>query len=109
MNVYLGLSNLYIIHTERELNKGYADIVMEPFLAGYTDIKYSYVLEIKYIKPEGKKKKKPSSGMIEKLKTEAEAQLATYSLDKKFRKSMEPTIIQTLTLIFYGSDLVFIG
>ncbi|MGE5340986.1 MAG: AAA family ATPase [Candidatus Omnitrophota bacterium] len=109
LNVYLGLSNLYIIHTERELNKGYADIVMEPFLAGYTDIKYSYVLEIKYIKPEGKKKKKPSSGMIEKLKTEAEAQLATYSLDKKFRKSMEPTIIQTLTLIFYGSDLVFIG
>ncbi|HLP46501.1 MAG TPA: AAA family ATPase, partial [Candidatus Kapabacteria bacterium] len=30
LNVYLGLSNLFIIHTEKELNKGYADIVMEP-------------------------------------------------------------------------------
>ncbi|MGE5340987.1 MAG: AAA family ATPase [Candidatus Omnitrophota bacterium] len=109
LNVYLGLSNLYIIHTERELNKGYADIVMEPFFTGYQDIKYSYVLEIKYIKPEGKRKKKPSPGIVEKLKTEAEAQLATYSLDEKFRKSMEPKAIKTLTLIFYGSDLVFIG
>ncbi|MCU0288106.1 MAG: ATP-binding protein, partial [Acidobacteria bacterium] len=49
LNVYLGLSNLFIIHTEKELNKGYADIVMEPFVAVYEGLKYSYVLEIKYI------------------------------------------------------------
>jgi hypothetical protein len=59
LNVYLGLSDIYIIHSEKELNKGYADIVMEPFLARYEEMKYSYLLEIKYIpKKEGKAQKK---------------------------------------------------
>ena len=112
LNVYLGLSNLFIIHTEKELNKGYADIVMEPFVAVYEGLKYSYLLEIKYIKPEGKGKKKPARptpGVIQKLKTEAEEQLRTYSIDEKFRKSMEKTEVIKLVLIFYGSDLVYIG
>jgi hypothetical protein len=112
LNVYLGLSNLFIIHTEKELNKGYADIVMEPFIAVYESLKYSYVLEIKYIKPEGKGKKKPTKpaqGVIKKLKTEAEEQLQNYSIDEKFKKSMEKTQVIKLVLIFYGSDLVYIG
>jgi len=112
LNVYLGLSNLFIIHTEKELNKGYADIVMEPFTAVYESLKYSYVLEIKYIKPEGKRKKKPTKparGIIEKLKTEAEEQLHNYSIDEKFKKCMEKTQVIKLVLIFYGSDLVYIG
>jgi hypothetical protein len=112
LNVYLGLSNLFIIHTEKELNKGYADIVMEPFVAVYEGLKYSYVLELKYIKPEGKGKKKPAKpapGIIKKLKTEAEEQLGNYSIDEKFKKSMEKTRVIKLVLIFYGSDLVYIG
>ena len=111
LNVYLGLSNLFIIHTEKELNKGYADIVMEPFTAVYEGLKYSYVLEIKYIKPEGKGKKKPAKparGIIEKLKSEAEEQLHNYSIDEKFKRSMEKTQVIKLVLIFYGSDLVYI-
>ncbi|HLP58464.1 MAG TPA: PD-(D/E)XK nuclease domain-containing protein, partial [Candidatus Deferrimicrobium sp.] len=82
--------------------------VMEPFLAVYEGIKYSYILELKYIKPEGKRKK-PAPGVIEKIKTEAEEQLGNYSLDEKFKKSMEKTQVIKLVLIFYGSDLVYIG
>ena len=108
LNVYLGLSNLFIIHTEKELNKGYADIVMEPFLAVYDGIKYSYILEIKYIKPEAKRKK-PAPSVIKKLKTEAEEQLRNYSIDEKFKKGMEKTQVIKLVLIFYGSDMVYIG
>ncbi|MCU0287823.1 MAG: ATP-binding protein [Acidobacteria bacterium] len=108
LNVYLGLSNLFIIHTEKELNQGYADIVMEPFVAVYEGIKYSYILELKYIKPEGRRKK-PAPGVIEKLKTEAEEQLRNYSIDEKFKKNMEKTRVIKLILIFYGSDLVYIG
>jgi hypothetical protein len=44
LNVYLGLSQLYIIHPEKELNKGFADIVMEPFTARYREMKYAYIL-----------------------------------------------------------------
>jgi hypothetical protein len=47
--------------------------------------------------------------MIEKLKSEAEEQHRTYSIDEKFRKSMEKTRLIKLALIFYGSDLVYIG
>ena len=108
LNVYLGLSNLFIIHSEKELNKGYADIVMEPFLAVYESIKYSYILEIKYIKPEGRRKK-PAPDVIKKLETDAQEQLRDYSIDEKFKKSMEKTQVIKLALIFYGSDLVYIG
>jgi len=105
LNVYLGLSNLYIIHTEKELNKGYADIVMEPFLARYEGIKYSYMLEIKYIKAGYK----PRDAKIQQLKEEAEEQLKNYSIDEKFRKNIEKTTLIKLVLIFSGHESMYIG
>ena len=39
-----------MIHSERELNKGYADLHLEPFLARYPDVRYGYVIEVKYLK-----------------------------------------------------------
>lgn len=106
LNVYLGLSDLYIIHTEREMGQGYADIVMVPFLARYEGIRYCYLLEIKYIK---KKKQNAGSDLIEKLKLEAEDQVRGYGSDKKFRKSIEPASLIKLTAIFSGSELLHIG
>ena len=32
------------------MNKGHADLHLEPFLARYPDVRYGYVLEIKYLK-----------------------------------------------------------
>ena len=106
LNVYLGLSNLYIIHVEREMNKGYADIVMEPFLARYEGIKYSYLIEIKYIKKEGKRK--PGKPVIQSLKAEAEVQLKDYGIDTKLGKSLEKTQLIKLVLIFAGHELVYL-
>ncbi len=106
LNVYLGLSNLYIIHSEKELNKGYADIVMDPFLARYEEIKYSYLLEIKYVK----KGEKPGDAGLKQLKSKAEEQLRQYSLDEKFRKSIgEKTTLVKLVLIFSGHELLYRG
>jgi len=105
LNVYLGLSNLYIIHAEKELNKGFADIAMEAFLARYEGIKYSYLLEIKYLKAD----EKPPPSKIQKLKAAARKQLKTYSIDKKFKKNLEKTILIKLVLIFSGHELVYRG
>lgn len=105
LHVYLGLSNLYIIHSERELNKGYADLVLEPFIAKYVGIKYSYLIEIKYIKSTDSKDKKK----VEQLKAEARNQLQQYSLDEKFRKSIEKTTLIRLILVFSGHRLIYIG
>lgn len=104
LNVYLGLSNFYIIHRERELNKGYADIVMEPFLARYEGIEYSYLLEIKYFKTDDK----PGNEKIRQLRDEAAGQLNRYSLDVRFRKSIGKTTLVKLVLVFSGHRLELI-
>jgi hypothetical protein len=109
LNVYLGLSDLYIIHCEKELNMGYADIVMEPFLAGYEGIKYSYLVEIKYIpKAEGKIQKALEKN-IRQLRAEAEEQLKKYSGDEKFKKTLGKTTVVKMVLIFCGSELEYMG
>jgi len=105
LHVYLGLSNLYIIHSEKELNKGYADLTMEPFMAKYEGIKYSFLIEIKYIKGADSLDKKK----VEQLKAEAENQLKQYSMDEKFRKSIEKTTLIKLVLVFSGHHLIYNG
>ncbi|MGD2091202.1 MAG: AAA family ATPase [Candidatus Aminicenantes bacterium] len=109
LNVYLGLSDLYIIHSEKELNKGYADIVLEPFLARYEGIKYSYLLEIKYIPKTKGKSQKELEKNIRQLRVEAEDQLKRYGGDERLKKTIGQTTVVKLVLIFCGSELEYIG
>jgi len=102
LNVYLGLTNLYIIHAEKEMNKGYADIVMEPFLARYEEIKFAYILEIKYLKAGAA----PDDEKVRQLKSEAEEQLKNYSIDEKFKKTMEKTNLIKIVMVFSGHRLI---
>jgi hypothetical protein len=102
LNVYLGLSDLFIIHAEKEMNKGYADIVMEPFLARYEGLKYTYILEIKYIKSGVS----PGDEKVRQLKSEAEEQLENYSIDEKFKKTIKKTTLIKILLIFSGHELI---
>ena len=104
LNVYLGLSALYLVYSEKELKKGYSDLVLEPFLAQYPELKYSYLLEIKYIKPQDKKKEL-TPGKIQKIKEEAEEQLNRYCRDEKFKKAIGQTTLKKLVLIFCGTRL----
>ncbi|MCP4219958.1 MAG: AAA family ATPase, partial [bacterium] len=115
LNVYLGLSDLYTVHPEREMNKGYADIVLEPFLARYEGIRYSYILEIKYLKTDKRaikqSKTKPAvtSKKVNKLREQAESQLRSYALDKRFSRTIGKTRLIKLVLIFSGSDALYMG
>ena len=106
LNVYLGLSALYLVYSEKELKKGFPDLALEPFLAQYPQLKYSYLIEIKYIKPQGKKKALPPE-KIKKVQEEAEDQLKRYSLDEKFLKAIGQTTLKKLVLIFCGNRLVY--
>jgi len=102
LNVYLGISQLYIIHPEKELNKGFADIVMEPFTARYKGMKYAYILELKYLK------KKEAGKRLESTVNQAEEQLKAYNLDEKFKKAIEGTTLIKLVLVFSGTELKYI-
>jgi hypothetical protein len=108
LNVYLGLSALYLVYPEKELEKGYADLVLEPFLAQYPQLKYSYLLEIKYIQSRAKKKDLTPE-KIKTIKAEAEAQLDRYSRDEKFQKAIGHTTLKKVVLIFSGTRLVYHG
>jgi len=104
---YLGISDYFIVHSEKELNKGYADIVMEPFLARYEGIKYSFMVEIKYFpKP---KDPEVAERKINRLKKEAETQLKQYAGDESFDKTIGKTTLIKLVLIYSGSQLAYIG
>jgi hypothetical protein len=105
LNVYLGLSDLFIVHIEKEMNKGFADLVMEPFLAKYPEIRYSYLLEIKYISAG----LKPNDPQVQTIKTQAEEQINRYALDEKFSKTIAKTHLIKIILIFSGHEAIFIG
>ena len=47
---YLGLTDHFVLHSERELSKGYADLHLEPFLPRHPDMGYGYLIEFKYLK-----------------------------------------------------------
>ncbi|MCP4155704.1 MAG: hypothetical protein GY757_48715 [bacterium] len=102
--VYLGLSDLFVVHSEKELNKGYADLVMVPLTAKYPGLNTVFLLELKYVKA-GTGKGDPK---IKQLVTEAEEQLENYAGDKKFLKTIGSAKVIKLVLIFSGHEAVYI-
>jgi len=109
-NVYLGLGQLYNVYSERELNQGFSDLVLEPLLVQHPAIRFSYLIEIKYISPTDyekcEKEKKGCEFIIKDLRQEAETQLNRYSRDEKFMKTIGTTTLKKLVLIFSGNRLV---
>jgi hypothetical protein len=103
-SVYLGLSPVYNVYSEKEMSQGFSDLVMVPLLIQYPELKYSYLMEFKYIKPSENEKEIPQK--IQRLKEEAEIQLNRYSSDEKFQKSLGQTVLKKLILIFSGNRLV---
>jgi hypothetical protein len=77
-------------------------VVLEPFTARYREMKYAYILELKYLKKDEKKK---LSSTIKK----AETQLKKYTLDNKFRKAFENITLIKLVLVFSGTEMEYIG
>ena len=104
-NVYLGLNPLYIVYSEKELSQGFSDLVMVPMTIQYPALKYSYLVELKYIKPVDYEKE-DAVEKIDALRLEAEGQLNRYSMDEKFKKTIGQTTLKKLILIFSGNRLV---
>ena len=91
----------FVIHTERELNKGYADLYLEPFVAQYPDIGYGYVVEVKYLKRSGR----VDGSVIAERMSEAREQLAGYLADEGLRR-LAPSVRHVgLAVVFHGWEL----
>ncbi|MCK4260296.1 MAG: AAA family ATPase [Halanaerobiales bacterium] len=88
---YLSYANIYKIESEREVEGGYIDILLEKDIR-YPDVKYDWVWELKYLK-------KRDEGQLEKVKKEGLQQLERYVSSNKFR---DKTNLKKALVIFIG-------
>ncbi len=97
---YLSLSPYYVVKSELELNKGFADILIKPF---NPYVKFAGLLEFKYIKKEDKADKK----ILKKLKLEAIEQLNKYENDSLVTQYTDQGIgLKKVVLIFHGWEML---
>jgi len=97
---YLSLSPYYVIKSELELNKGFADILIKPF---NPYVKYVGLLEFKYIKLTDKADKQT----VQKLKQEAVAQLNQYENDSLVTEYTNQGLnLKKVVLIFHGWEML---
>jgi len=97
---YLSVTDYFIIRTEAEFGKGFADLYIEPFWAKYADVKYSYLIELKYLTR--------SEFTAEKMKsslTEAQTQLHQYASDARIIKRSRHSQLIKVALLFSGWEL----
>jgi len=98
---HFSLIGHFLIHSERELNKGYADLHLEPFLARYPDIPYGYVIEIKYLK----RGEAADEAVVATRLHEARTQLQGYLADPALRRQHPAVRHIGVALVFHGWEL----
>ncbi|KPA16589.1 hypothetical protein MHK_003178, partial [Candidatus Magnetomorum sp. HK-1] len=99
---YLNIADYYITQSEQEMNKGFSDIYLEPFLARYPDLKYSYLIELKYMA----KKEYSEAIQQEKIK-KAKKQLNQYAASERVKKSVGNTHLKKVILVYNGWEMVY--
>ena len=98
---YLNITDYFVFHTERELNKGYADICLEPLLARYPGIQNGYVIELKYLNRDA-----GDEAHVASAAHEAEAQLKQYLADERLARQYPSVDFTGLVVVFHGWEMV---
>ncbi len=119
---YLGLTQFFLLRSEVELGKGYADLVIEPFTARYPELRYGYVVELKYLRRQEAEAvgdggagsrtdaqeadpTDPPPSVAQPLGA-ARAQLRRYLSDPRLRSRRPGVRFIGLALVFHGWELV---
>ena len=97
---YLSTSSYFVFHTELELAKGYADLVLEPRLARNPGKRYGYVIELKYL-PRG-----AAEAQVAVTAAAAAAQVRGYLADRRLARRHPEAEFRGLALVFCGWELV---
>ncbi len=99
---HLSRVDQFLLHSEYELNKGYADLYLEPFLAQYPDVGFGYVLELKYVK---RSESLDESLLADKVQ-EAVLQVRGYLADPSLRRRSPSVRHIGLAVVFHGWEMV---
>ena len=98
---YLGAASCFVFHTERELGKGYADMVLTPLTARYPTLRHGYVVELKYLKRGG-----DSEALAASTLEAAKEQLRGYLADERLAREHPGVDFVGVALVFRGWELV---
>ena len=98
---YLSIAGYFVLHTEAELGKGYADLVAIPLTARFTTMRHGYVIELKYLP------RAEDESQIPALGEQAERQLRGYLADERLRKLHADVAFTGLALAFHGWELAY--
>ena len=98
---YLGATSCFVFHTEQELGKGYADMVLTPLTARYPSLRHGYVVELKYLKRD-----QGSEALTSAALEEAKDQLRGYLADERLAQQHPSVRFTGIALVFRGWELV---
>lgn len=97
---YLNVTDYYLIRTEEEMGKGFVDLYLEPFFGKYANLKYSYLIEIKYIT-----RQEFTEGKMKAALAQAKTQLQRYATDARVVKRSRGSQVVKIALVFAGWEL----
>ena len=99
---HFSMVDQFLLHSEYELNKGFADLYLEPFVAQYSDMRYGYVLELKYLK----RSEALDESLVADKVQEAVLQLRSYLADPSLPRRYPSVQHLGLAMVFHGWELV---
>ena len=97
---YLSFSNYFVLHSEMELAKGYADLVLEPRSPRSAGKRYGYVIELKYLRRGATQERVAATAAA------AEEQVRRYLGDRRLAQRYPEAEFTGLALVFCGWELV---
>ena len=93
------MSTYYLTAPELELAHGYCDFFLMPDLRRYPMVAHSYIIELKYLKPEA------TRAEAEAQWWEAQEQVRHYATDSKLPQLCGPTQLHLIVAQFRGHHL----
>lgn len=98
---YLNVSHFFLIWSEHEMGGGFIDLYLEPFLARFPDMRFGYLIELKYIA----RSEYNADKLAEKI-NEAKTQFRKYANDERIHKMAAQLPLKCLILVYNGWELV---
>ena len=98
---YLGAASCFVFHTEQELAKGYADMVLTPLTVQYPTLRHGFVIELKYLKRGDDGEASAQSAL-----DAAKEQLRGYLRDERLTRQHPTVRFAGIALVFRGWELV---
>ena len=101
LTAYLGAANCFVFHTEKELGKGYADMVLTPLTARYPTLRHGFVVELKCLK-----RGDDGEALAHSTLDATKEQLRRYLADERLAWEYPGVRFAGVALVFWGWELV---